>query len=98
MKAHALIPLALAFALGTAVAQTGPRTNDPHALPQGPDAPRRADTQSAGVAAQAEARAECRDEDAREQRRDCVRESRRDFDRDKSRRAPMPSRPTIQPQ
>lgn len=102
MNVHVLIPLTLAVALtasmGASVAQTGPRTNDPHAVPQGPDAPRRADTQSAGVAAQAEARAECREEDRRERRRDCVREARRDFDRDKAGSAPMPTRPTIQPQ
>lgn len=90
--------LALALSLTLAQAQTGPRTHDPNALPQGPDAPRRADSQSAGLAAQAEARAECRRIEDRQQRRQCVREAREAIDRDRSASAPMPTRPAIQPQ
>jgi len=90
-----VLPLALPL---PAAAQTGPATNDPHAMPQGPDAPRRADTFSQGVAAQAEARAECRTEASRRERRECAREAKREFDEDKSRGAQPQQRPTLRAQ
>lgn len=94
MKHRVLAVLVCALA-GTAGAQTGPITNDPNALPQGPDAPRRADTQSQGVAARAAARSECRRIEDRQQRRDCERSAQRDFDEDKARKSPMPNRPGL---
>jgi hypothetical protein len=93
--------LALSLCLSAASpghAQTGPRSNDPNAIPQGPDAPRRADTQSDGLATQAEARAECRGEPTRRDRRDCVRETRKEIDQDRTNRKAMPTRPLITPQ
>lgn len=92
--------LALSLCLSAAApghAQTGPRSNDPNAMPQGPDAPRRADTQSDGMAVQAEARAECRGEGTRRERRDCVRDARKEIDQERLRRE-LPKRPPIAPQ
>ena len=94
MRVIAFLVLSLCLSAGVpGQAQTGPRTNDPNAMPQGPDAPRRADTQSDGLAAQAEARAECRGEPTRRERRDCVREARKGIDQERARRAAMPTRP-----
>ena len=89
--------LALSICLSAASpghAQTGPRSNDPNAIPQGPDAPRRADTQSDGLAVQAEARAECRKEGTRRERRDCVRDARKEIDQERL-RSKSPARPTV---
>jgi hypothetical protein len=99
MKVIAFLALSLCLsAAAPGHAQTSSRTNDPNAIPQGPDAPKRADTQSDGQAAQAEARAECRGEPTRHERRDCVREARKEIDQDRARRAATPPRPASTPQ
>jgi hypothetical protein len=99
MKVIAFLALSLCLCgISPAHAQTGQRSNDPNAITQGPDAPRRADTQSDGLATQAEARAECRGQHTRNERPDCVREARKEIDQHRTRRAPQPTRPVITPQ
>jgi hypothetical protein len=99
MKVIAFLALSLCLsAAAPGHAQTGSRSNDPNAIPQGPDAPRRADTQNDGQAVQAEARAECRGEATRRERRDCVREARKEIDQERLRRSAKRPRPASTPQ